>query len=84
MEKRFAGWVVCGLLMGAATACLAAQAGLTAAEPGPVALRVDNLKTPLGIDDPTPGFSWQLQDKARGACCVECRAVEPGKGGRLG
>ena len=23
-------------------------------------LRVDDLKTPLGIDDPSPRFSWQL------------------------
>lgn len=34
---------------------------------GPVHLRVDNLKTPLGIDDATPQFSWQLHDPARGA-----------------
>jgi alpha-L-rhamnosidase len=34
---------------------------------GPVALRVDDLKTPLGIDDTTPRLSWQLQDPARGA-----------------
>jgi len=34
---------------------------------GPVELRVDNLKTPLGIDDPAPRFSWQLRDPARGA-----------------
>jgi len=34
---------------------------------GPMELRVDNLKTPLGIDDPAPRFSWQLQDPARGA-----------------
>ena len=31
---------------------------------GPVELRVDNLRTPLGIDDPTPQFSWQLKDSA--------------------
>ncbi len=30
-------------------------------------LRVDDLKTPLGIDDPSPRFSWQLSDPARGA-----------------
>jgi alpha-L-rhamnosidase len=30
-------------------------------------LRVDELKTPLGIDDPAPRFSWQLHDPARGA-----------------
>ena len=34
---------------------------------GPAALQVDNLTTPLGIDDPTPSFSWQLHDSARGA-----------------
>jgi len=34
---------------------------------GPVALRVDDLKTPLGIDDASPRLSWQLQDPARGA-----------------
>jgi alpha-L-rhamnosidase len=30
-------------------------------------LRVDNLNSPLGIDDPAPRFSWQLSDPARGA-----------------
>lgn len=30
-------------------------------------LRVDNLDKPIGIDDPTPSFSWQLLDPARGA-----------------
>jgi alpha-L-rhamnosidase len=34
---------------------------------GPVDLLVDNLLTPLGIDDPTPSFSWQLSDPANGA-----------------
>jgi alpha-L-rhamnosidase len=34
---------------------------------GQVALQVDNLITPLGIDDPAPRFSWQLQNPARGA-----------------
>jgi alpha-L-rhamnosidase len=28
---------------------------------------VNNLTTPLGIDDPAPRFSWQLHDPARGA-----------------
>jgi alpha-L-rhamnosidase len=32
-----------------------------------VELRVDDLNAPLGIDDPTPRFSWQLSDPARGA-----------------
>jgi alpha-L-rhamnosidase len=34
---------------------------------GPAELRVDNLRTPLGIDDPAPRFSWQLKDPAQGA-----------------
>src|SRR3954469_2460867 len=34
---------------------------------GPMELRVDNLRTPLGIDDPAPRFSWQLRDTAQGA-----------------
>ncbi|HEX4032431.1 MAG TPA: family 78 glycoside hydrolase catalytic domain [Terracidiphilus sp.] len=34
---------------------------------GPAELLVDNLPAPLGIDDPTPSFSWQLRDPARGA-----------------
>jgi len=57
-------WLTCGLFLGAAAVPLAAQAP---AFTGPVELRLDNLKTPLGIDDPTPRFSWQLQDPARGA-----------------
>jgi alpha-L-rhamnosidase len=43
---------------------LVAQAPATR---GPVELQVDNLKTPLGIDDPSPRFSWQLRDSAHGA-----------------
>ncbi|HLY43383.1 MAG TPA: family 78 glycoside hydrolase catalytic domain [Terracidiphilus sp.] len=35
--------------------------------PGPEMLRVDDLTMPLGIDDPAPRFSWQLDDSARGA-----------------
>jgi len=34
---------------------------------GPVRLQVDNLTTPLGIDNQAPNFSWQLEDTARGA-----------------
>jgi alpha-L-rhamnosidase len=34
---------------------------------GPGHLEVDNLPNPLGIDDPAPRFSWQLDDPARGA-----------------
>jgi len=33
----------------------------------PAALRVDELVTPLGIDDAQPRFSWQLQDRRTGA-----------------
>jgi len=33
----------------------------------PAALRVDELVTPLGIDDPQPLFSWQLRDQRQGA-----------------
>jgi len=42
-------------------------ASAAAAVTGPLALRVDELTTPLGIDDPAPRFSWQLQDPARDA-----------------
>ena len=57
--------VALGAILGAAAAPLAATRA--PAFTGPVELRVDNLKTPLGIDDPAPRFSWQLQDPARGA-----------------
>lgn len=33
----------------------------------PVHLQVDNLDQPLGIDDATPRFSWELSDPAHGA-----------------
>src|ERR1700689_1036852 len=56
------GFALCAI---AASASLIAQQ--TPKEAGPAGLQVDNLKTPLGIDDPTPKFSWQLQDSARGA-----------------
>jgi alpha-L-rhamnosidase len=42
-------------------------AGSQAAQSGPTELRVDDLKTPLGIDDAAPRFSWQLRDPSRGA-----------------
>ena len=63
MEKRIAAWMAWGLVLGAAALPIVARA----AEAGPVELRVDDLKNPLGIDDPAPRFSWQLQDTARGA-----------------
>ena len=68
---RVLGWArvlgsVVGLVMGGAT--LIAQNVLqNAPMTGPAKLEVDNLDTPLGIDDPVPSFSWQLQDPARGA-----------------
>jgi len=34
---------------------------------GPAELRVDNLKNPLGTDDPAPKFSWQLRGQEPGA-----------------
>ncbi|MGA8731509.1 MAG: hypothetical protein WB608_22310, partial [Terracidiphilus sp.] len=55
--------IACGLvLMMATVGTLEARAAA-----GPGELRVDNLKTPLGMDDPAPSFSWQLQDPAQGA-----------------
>ena len=54
--------ILSGLVLGSAATARSAPAFV-----GPVELRVDNLKTPLGIDDPTPSFSWQLHDPARGA-----------------
>ena len=54
-----------GLALGLAILPMCAQKAAPAA--GPVELKVDELKTPLGIDDPAPRFSWQLRDPARGA-----------------
>ena len=62
MNVRTTRWIVCVIVLGSASGLFAAPAFT-----GPVELRVDNLKTPLGIDDPAPRFSWQLQDPARGA-----------------
>jgi alpha-L-rhamnosidase len=44
-------------------------AGITAygQAAGPVHLQVDNLDDPLGIDDASPRFSWQLSDATQGA-----------------
>ena len=65
MRTKVMRWTVCGMVLG--TAALGLTALQAAALTGPVELQVDNLKTPLGIDDPAPRFSWQLQDPARGA-----------------
>lgn len=58
----------CALVLAAGLPLMGLRAQ-TAAGPatGPVELRVDDLKTPLGIDDAPPQFSWQLKDPARGA-----------------
>ncbi|MGB7547130.1 MAG: family 78 glycoside hydrolase catalytic domain [Terracidiphilus sp.] len=56
--------VAWGLVLTAALPLVVVQAS---AADGPVELRVDNLMTPLGIDDVAPRFSWQLLDPARGA-----------------
>jgi alpha-L-rhamnosidase len=48
----------------------------------PAALRVDEMTTPLGIDDGQPRFSWQLRDARQGARQTAYRllvATEPGR-----
>jgi alpha-L-rhamnosidase len=67
MEIRAMRWMVLGFMLGAATLPLMATTVRPEPTNGPVELRVDDLKTPLGIDDPTPRLSWQLRDLARGA-----------------
>ena len=57
--------MVCGLIFG--ITAMTGHAQTAAQMRGPVELQVDNLKTPLGIDDPAPRFSWQLRDPAPGA-----------------
>jgi len=54
-----------GLVLSVAAGPAFAQQAVTTM--GPVERRVDNLKNPLGIDDPTPKFSWQLRDPESGA-----------------
>jgi alpha-L-rhamnosidase len=59
---RLAGIAFClgaGIAMSAIAACAQALS--------PAALRVDELTTPLGIDDTQPRFSWQLRDSRQGA-----------------
>ena len=57
---------VCSAVCVAVSLMTAAQSP-TARPAGPIHLRVDDLQRPLGIDDATPRFSWQLKDTARGA-----------------
>ncbi len=59
-------WFAGVLLLGTAVLMIASSRAQES-RTGPVALQVDNLTTPLGIDDPAPNFSWQLNDPARGA-----------------
>ncbi len=60
-------WVALGLVFGMAILPLSATTVRPEAANGPVQLRVDDMTTPLGIDDPAPRFSWQLHDPERGA-----------------
>jgi alpha-L-rhamnosidase len=64
MKSLFLSALLC-----AATFPLVAQTHAAPANgpTGPAHLCVDNLTTPLGIDDPSPSFSWQLRDPAHGA-----------------
>ena len=68
----------------------AAQAATAAAKPaqakailaaGPVEMRVNNLKDPLGLDDAAPSFSWQLRDASQGArqTAYELTVTQAGK-----
>src|ERR1700731_1232635 len=65
-RTRFGLKLVLCILVGVTMSArpLTAQSGTRT---GPVELQVNNLVTPLGIDDPSPSFSWQLKDPARGA-----------------
>jgi alpha-L-rhamnosidase len=58
---------LCGFALSAIAASASLVAQQTQMEAGPAGLQLDNLKTPLGIDDPAPRFSWRLDDSARGA-----------------
>ena len=59
---RRAGIAVC-LSAGFVICALTARAQASS----PAALRVDEMTTPLGIDDAQPRFSWQLRDSRQGA-----------------
>ena len=62
MKTRVLGLMIAALCLSAMTM---AQAPKTTA--GPASLQVDNLTTPLGIDDLKPRFSWILRDAGFGA-----------------
>jgi alpha-L-rhamnosidase len=61
-SARLAEIVVC---VGAGFVMCASVASAQASSPA--ALRVDEMVTPLGIDDTQPRFSWQLRDSRQGA-----------------
>ncbi|HEV2323834.1 MAG TPA: alpha-L-rhamnosidase N-terminal domain-containing protein, partial [Terracidiphilus sp.] len=65
MKKKWVCSITCAVSL--CMPALPTPAQNPAAPAGPVHLRVDNLRTPLGLDDPAPAFSWQLRDPARGA-----------------
>jgi alpha-L-rhamnosidase len=65
MRERTMRWMALGAALG--TMAIPLGALPAPAFTGPVQLRVDEMKTPLGIDDPAPRLSWQLRDSARGA-----------------
>ena len=65
MKKSWICSIACSISLCVAAFPVYARNAASAARP--VHLRVDNLKMPLGIDDPAPQFSWQLRDPARGA-----------------
>ena len=56
---RVAKWMLAGV-------CIVSSV-MAMGQAGVVHLQVDNLDRPLGIDDATPRFSWQVDDQARGA-----------------
>jgi alpha-L-rhamnosidase len=64
---RWMAWGLVLILFVGVALTVSAQAIKMVAYLGPVELRVDDQKMPLGIDDPAPRFSWQLQDKGQGA-----------------
>jgi alpha-L-rhamnosidase len=74
MQDRFVIWLFGGLVRGLigslALVGSSAAAQVEKTSPsirGSVELRVDDLVTPIGIDDPMPHLSWQLSDPAQGA-----------------
>ena len=70
MQNSFLLWLAGCLLAGLVPAGSLAQAQVETRPlsiRGPVELRVDDLATPIGIDDPAPRLSWQLSDSSQGA-----------------